>query len=213
MMSFATWLIQRLESPLPGREAHRRFVPNVKDADVRLAAAPPEARSSAVLIPLIENADSGIDVLFTVRSESLRSHKGQISFPGGRLDEDETHIDAALREAYEEVGIIQSDVHVIGTLSPLYIPPSNSAVTPVIATISNQQAWHLSTDEVTEVFTRPLADFVSQRYYEEREGIIPQLPVSIPHWNVHPSIPLWGATAMILHEVVMLYSEFLQEHT
>jgi len=211
-MTFSQWLIRRVTKPLPGREAHRRFVPNGKDADVRLAAAPVGARRSAVLIPIIEDVENGAEVVFTVRSESLRSHKGQISFPGGRLEAHETPIQAALRETEEEIGISRSNVHVIGTLSPLYIPPSNSAVTPVVAAVTRPSQWQLSVDEVTEVFTRPLMDFVDDTFYDERTDIIPQIPIPVPLWDVHPTIPLWGATAMMLHEVVLLYSHYLKDN-
>lgn len=205
------WLTSRLQSPLPGRDAHRRFVPAMKDADLRLSIAPADARPSAVLIPIIEQNEQQVEVLFTVRSEALRSHRGQISFPGGRLDEGETHIEAALREAHEEIGIDRSQPHVLGALSPLYIPPSNSAVTPIIARIDHQEQWDLSTQEVSEVFTRRLNDFLDPSLYEEREGIMPNLPIPVPMWNVHPSIPLWGATAMMLHELVVLYHDYTQE--
>jgi 8-oxo-dGTP pyrophosphatase MutT (NUDIX family) len=211
MMIFYQWLEHRCQLPLPGREAHRRFVPNVPDAHKRLANAPTDAKQSAVLIPLVADEFDELGVLFTVRSESLRSHKGQISFPGGRLDLNETHVEAALREAHEEIGISASDIHVLGTLSPLYIPPSNSAVTPIIAAIQRQASWNLSTAEVAEVVIRPLSDFLNDSLFEERAGIIPHLPINVPMWDVHPTIPLWGATAMMLNEVVMLYNEFLLE--
>lgn len=210
-MMFSTWLTQRLRSPLPGREAHRRFVPNIKDADVRLAAPPEEARRSAVLVPLIETAPSDIDVVLTVRSQSLSNHKGQISFPGGRMDAGETHVDTALREAHEEIGIHPSNAVVIGSLSSLYIPPSNSAVTPVLAIIEPPTTWILNPAEVTEIVQIPLHSFLNDDIFDERIGIIPQLPVSVPMWDVHPTIPLWGATAMMLHEVVVLFHEYQSE--
>jgi 8-oxo-dGTP pyrophosphatase MutT (NUDIX family) len=212
IMTFIEWLTSRILLPLPGREAHQRFVPAVKDADERLSPAPEGARLSAVLIPLIERDDQSIDVVFTVRSESLRSHRGQISFPGGRLDVGENHIEAAIREAREEIGIWPESISVVGTLSPLYIPPSNSAVTPVVACVQQPSTWTLSMDEVTEVFTRPLTDFLTDKHYTERNDIIPQLPLRISMWDVHPTIPLWGATAMMLHEVVMLHNEYSKEH-
>lgn len=211
MMMFSTWLAQRLRSPLPGREAHRRFVPNIKDADLRLAEPPMQARRSAVLVPLIETTQTDIDVVLTVRSQSLSSHRGQISFPGGRLDAGETHVDAALREAYEEIGIQPSTTVVMGSLSPLYIPPSNSAVTPIVATVDPPVTWILNPAEVTEIIQLPLHSFLSDEMFAERTGIIPHIPVSVPMWDVHPTIPLWGATAMMLHEVVVLFHEFQSE--
>jgi 8-oxo-dGTP pyrophosphatase MutT (NUDIX family) len=210
-MTFFDWLALRVHQPLPGREAHKRFVPAVHDADKRLSQAPEGARLSAVLIPLIERNDRSIDVLLTVRSVSLRSHKGQISFPGGRLDAGEDHVAAAIREAGEEIGIRRELISVIGTLSPLYIPPSNSAVTPVVARVSEPEGYALSMDEVSEVFTRPITDFLTEELFTERNDVIPNLPVRVATWSVHPVIPLWGATAMMLHEVVMLYQEYSKD--
>ncbi len=178
---------------------------------MRLAAPPEEARRSAVLVPLIETAPSDIDVVLTVRSQSLSNHKGQISFPGGRMDAGETHVDTALREAHEEIGIHPSNAVVIGSLSSLYIPPSNSAVTPVLAIIESPTTWILNPAEVTEIVQIPLHSFLNDDIFDERIGIIPQLPVSVPMWDVHPTIPLWGATAMMLHEVVVLFHEYQSE--
>ena len=185
----------------------------MKDADLRLAAPPETARKSAVLVPLIETSATDIDVVLTVRSQSLSSHKGQISFPGGRIDTGETHIDAALREAHEEIGIHPTTSAVIGSLSPLYIPPSNSAVTPVLAIVEPPSVWVLNPAEVTEVLQVPLRKFLQDGIFAERVGLIPQLPVSVPVWDIHPTIPLWGATAMMLHEVVVLFNEFQSEGT
>lgn len=207
-MTFFEWLPQRAKGKLPGRDAHKRFIPALRDAESRLSAPPPTARQSAVLVPLIES-DTGIDVVLTVRSESLSNHSGQISFPGGRLDDYETPEQAAAREAFEEIGVPLSDINVMCLLSELYIPPSNSAVTPIVAQLPSDSSWVVNPQEVTEVFTKPLSCFLDNTLFVERKGVIANVPIAVPTWNVHPTIPLWGATAMILHEVVVLYNEYL----
>ena len=210
-MMFETWLRRRLQSPLPGIGAHERFVPDIPDRRSRLTPAPETARRSAVLIPLMRDRDERIHVVLTVRSEGLRNHRGQISFPGGRCDEGEDAVTTALREAHEEIGIAPDQVRVLGQLTGLYIPPSQSAVTPVVGMIDERDAWILSADEVAEVLVEPITSFLDPSMVRSRADIIAGLHVDVPHWQVHPTIPLWGATAMILHELVMILHEYHSE--
>ena len=95
--------------------------------------APPNdpPRRSAVLV-LFGPGEDGPDVVLTERSETLRSHASQVSFPGGRLDPGEGPEDAALRETWEEVGIDPADVEVVGSFPDLWLGPSSNAVTPVL---------------------------------------------------------------------------------
>ncbi|RPI68420.1 MAG: CoA pyrophosphatase, partial [Ignavibacteriae bacterium] len=104
------------------------MVPYAPDVELRLKNPPATARKSAVLVPLLIREGGLPDVMFTLRSDTLRSHSGQISFPGGRMDEGEDAVTAALREMQEETGVEPESVMVLGALSDLYIPPSNSAV-------------------------------------------------------------------------------------
>lgn len=208
-MDFITYLEQRLHEPLPGLRAHRQFVPAIPDAAKRLTAPPDDARQSAVLVPLIEMAGVLPSIMLTLRSEQLRNHKGQISFPGGRVDAGEAIVDAALRELDEEVGIAPDDVVVLGTLSPLYIPPSNSAVTPVVGRVHLPEHYRLSEAEVQEVFLLPLSDLVDPASIAEELWTLYGQSVNVPHWKVHPAAPLWGATAMILNELIFIAREYL----
>ncbi|HJQ06338.1 MAG TPA: CoA pyrophosphatase [Nocardioides sp.] len=98
------------------------------------AFLPPEGsdpRRGAVLM-LMADGPEGPDVLLTERAHDMRSHPGQVSFPGGSIDPGETAVEAALREAEEEVGLDPTAVDVFATLPELWLPPSNFAVTPVI---------------------------------------------------------------------------------
>lgn len=115
---------------------------------------PPEgsdARRGAVLMLFGEGAAGG-ELLLTERAHHMRSHPGQVSFPGGSLDPGETPVQAALREAQEETGLDPAGVHVFGELPELWLPPSNFAVTPVLGW------WHeptgvsvVSPDEVHDI--------------------------------------------------------------
>lgn len=209
-MSFTSFLSTRLTSRLPGIDAHREFVPVMQDAESRLKGAPQGARQSAVLVPLVYMQDEELPhVLLQVRSEGMKHHRGQISFPGGRIEDGEDASMAALREMHEEVGVRPDDVTLLGHLTPLYIPPSNSAVTPIVGVVRTLDDLHLSASEVQETFTLPLANIVSPVHIQRAAWELYGQSVDVPHWSVHERIPLWGATAMILNELVWLIREYL----
>lgn len=209
-MSYLDFLVRRLVQPLPAVAAHREFVPEMPGAAERLAGAPATARRSAVLIPLVFGQRPLPDVLLEVRSEGLRHHRGQISFPGGRLDEGEDAVEAALRELGEEVGIARHNVVVLGELTPLYIPPSNSAVMPVVGALRDVDGIVLSTDEVAEVLTVPLEYFMDASTVQLRSRELYGFTVDVPEWGVHHQVPLWGATAMMLNELVWITREYVE---
>lgn len=113
------------------------------------------AFSSAVLIPLVQ-IDEEWHVLFEVRALTMRKQPGEISFPGGKIDqEDESPLFAALRETSEELGINQEKIQVIGQLSP-YIDSPLFVVYPFVAVIEYQEQYNFNKFEVDEVFTIPL---------------------------------------------------------
>lgn len=208
-VDFFSFLRSRLAASLPGIDAHREFVPALPDAESRLRGAPPGARASAVLVPLIPRTQAFPDVLLEVRSESLRTHKGQISFPGGRLDDGENPEDAALRELEEEVGITAENVIILGTLTPLYIPPSNSAVYPVVGMVRSDDAYISSAAEVAEVFSVSLSTLLNPSSVRFEPRTLFGHVVDVPFFDVHDRVPLWGATAMILNELVWIGREYV----
>lgn len=121
---------------------------------------PPDAepRSSAVLV-LFGEGEHGPDLVLTERAHGMRSHPGQVSFPGGSLDPGEDAVDAALREAWEETGLDPAGVEVFATLPDLWLPPSNHAVTPVLAWWREPSPlWARSAEEVHAVYRVPLAE-------------------------------------------------------
>ena len=153
---------------------------------------PPDARVGAVLVLLHDGPDGPVVVL-TRRRADLRSHPGQISFAGGRLDEGETIVEAALREAEEEIGVGPQGIDVIGVGPTFYIPPSRFWVVPVVArwvspTPTNPNPW-----EVDEVLHVPLADLLDPSRWRK---------VPLSHsgaswaWQLDDDL-LWGATAVV----------------
>lgn len=156
-------------------------------------------RPAAVLIPVIAGPD-GVSVLMTRRSDSLASHTGQIAFPGGRLDPGETAVDAALREAFEEVALDPAVVEVLG-LGDAYETGTGFLVTPVVGWLTASPRVTPSPAEVAEVFEVPW-DFVMDPINHRRDSY--QLEGQPKRWFW--AMPweeryIWGATAGILRNL------------
>lgn len=153
-------------------------------------------RPAAVLIPIIADPD-GATVLMTRRSDSLASHTGQIAFPGGRLDPGETAVEAALREAFEEVALDPAVVEVLGVCEP-YETGTGFLVTPVVGWLRETPSTTPSPAEVAEVFEVPW-DFVMDPVNHRRDSY--QLEGQPKRWfwaMPYQERYIWGATAGIL---------------
>ncbi|QWE06075.1 CoA pyrophosphatase [Polynucleobacter sp. JS-JIR-5-A7] len=157
---------------------------------------------AAVLIPLLLK-ENGLSVLLTQRTNHLRDHAGQISFPGGRMDpEDLSPDDTALRESQEEIGLDPKRVEIIGYL-PQYLTVSGYSVTPVVGLVQAQEEYVLDEFEVADVFEVPLhflldpANHQIRLWQSEQGG---RRFYSIPYENRF----IWGATAGMLRNLYHL---------
>ncbi|WP_246081689.1 NUDIX hydrolase [Nocardioides litoris] len=154
-------------------------------------------RRSAVLM-LFGEGPAGPDLLLTERAHHMRSHPGQVSFPGGSLDPGETPRQAALREAEEETGLDPAGVDVLGELPELWLPPSNFGVTPVLAWWREPSPVSVrSPDEVHEVYRVPLAEL---RDPAHRIVVPGPRGWSSPGFLIGPDkdVILWGFTGGIV---------------
>jgi 8-oxo-dGTP pyrophosphatase MutT (NUDIX family) len=160
----------------------------------------PDARLSAVLIALADGP-TGAEVLLTRRSQDLRHHRGEVSFPGGRLDAGETAIEGALREADEEVGLDPSAVTVVGELDHLSTVVSRSYIVPVVGTLASPVPLVPASPEVERVFWLPLAELVRpDTYRSERWGRAPT--DRLLHFFELDDETVWGATAHMLVDLL-----------
>lgn len=165
---------------------------------------PPDegGRPSAVLILFGPGAQGGEDVVLTERSHSMRSHAGQVSFPGGAIDPgDSGPVSAALREAQEEVGLDPAGVRVVAELPALYLPPSNFVVTPVLA-------WWLEPGPIDIVDHREVAR-VLRAPLSELTDPARRFTITHPSGFVGPAFDVdgllvWGFTAGLLSKVIEL---------
>jgi 8-oxo-dGTP pyrophosphatase MutT (NUDIX family) len=133
----------------------------------------------------------------------MSHHQAQISFPGGRKEPQETISQAALREAREELGILPESVRVLGELTPLYIPPSNFCIYPVVATTLERPVFSPSPKEVSEAIEVPLTHLLDPRNRHEEEWEIRNMKVTVPFFEFKGH-KVWGATAMVLAELLDL---------
>lgn len=199
-------LKQRLDQPLPGQYAQMNMAPSVRR--VRQQARP-DARQSAVLVLLYPHEGMWY-IPFMRRTDDGRVHGGQISFPGGGRDpEDDNFTQTALREAEEEMGIPPQAVEVLGSLTELYIPPSNSLVFPRLGYMSERPSFIPDPVEVAEIIEVPVDHFLqSDRQGKHRVEVRADLPpVTAPGFLVKEGELIWGATAMMMAEVAHLIQE------
>ena len=190
-------------SPLPSSAAD--LAAKAPPTGRPLAPAFPGARSSAVLIALADG-ERGPEVLLTKRSMDLRHHKGEMSFPGGRMDPGETPLQTALREAHEEVGLPPSAVRAHGELQHLSTIVSRSYIVPVVATVDEPYELAPASPEVDRVMWVPISTLTrSDRYRSERWGRPPT--DRLIHFFELDDETVWGATAHLLVDLLSAASD------
>ncbi|HUC36032.1 MAG TPA: CoA pyrophosphatase [Acidimicrobiales bacterium] len=169
------------------------------------AAVPVQAAPAAVLVPLFAEMGEA-RVLLTRRSANLRTHTGEVSFPGGRLDAGETPEDAALREAAEEVSLDPAAVELLGRLSPVSTFSSSATVTPVVGVLDSRPEVAPNLGEVERVFDVSLSHLLDDEVFREELWSVPARgPDAYPVWFFElDQDTIWGATARILVELLSL---------
>lgn len=175
---------------------HAREVAGLR-SDRRFHPEDRQFRDAAVLIAVTERDDPG--VLLTHRPKEMRSHAGQVAFPGGKIDPGEDVVTAALREAWEELGIVAGDVRVIGTSDPYYTG-TGFHIVPVLATVPADVPIVPNPEEVDSWFEVPLRFLLDPANHSEKSIIyqgVRRHYLEMP-WEGHH---IWGATAGIIHNL------------
>jgi 8-oxo-dGTP pyrophosphatase MutT (NUDIX family) len=160
------------------------------------AGQPLEVRPAAVLVGLVERKE-GLSVLLTRRSDTLRSHTGQVAFPGGRMDPGETPWQTALREAEEEVGLDRSHVTLAGLSTP-YRTGTGFLVTPVVGFVPPDLPLTPNPDEVADVFETPFGFLMDPANHERRFYDMPDGQRRHFYAMSWENQLIWGATAGML---------------
>jgi 8-oxo-dGTP pyrophosphatase MutT (NUDIX family) len=154
---------------------------------------------SAVLVPLYEDPEGEVHAVFTRRRDDLRRHAGEISFPGGRRDGDESLLDTALREAHEEIGLAAGAVEVVGALEPTPTFVTDYAIYPFVGVIAPGLEWIVADTEVAEVLELRLRDVSAGR--GERRLVRRGMAFRTTTFEVGPHT-IWGATARIVADLL-----------
>ncbi len=196
-------LERRIRRPLPGADAHEALAPPHRRELIRMNPDRLNARLSGVLLLLSPDTEGEALITLIKRTEDKSVHSGQIAFPGGRFEPDDKSLTCtALREAEEEIGIDPTSVTLIGNMSELFVPPSNFIIQPLLAKTGFISGFSPSPAEVASVFSVPVAYFFKsgvQGMYEidYRAGI----KLQVPGYKYENHL-IWGATAMILNELL-----------
>lgn len=180
------------DGTVPALPGDALAVPATGDDMAGLPARPPVP--AAVLVPIVHGPAPGI--LLTKRTSTLSSHAGQVAFPGGRMDPGETAVQAALREAHEEVGLRADLVEVTGWL-PDYLTGSGFRISPVIGLLAPGFVPVPAAAEVEEVFELPLSVLLDPSAPERRRATWKGRDREFWVWP-HTRHYIWGATAAIL---------------
>ncbi len=185
---------QALRARLADQTRLRPDRPHPENDPERAARAGGRMTPAAVLVPLVLHPEPTI--LLTLRSPDLKAHAGQVSFPGGRLEEGETPVVAALREAEEEIGLHTSLPEIVGQLPPL-LTGTGFIITPVVALLRPPFALRPDPGEVAETFEYPLAHVTDPAKPERRSREFRGETREFWVWP-HERHYIWGATASVL---------------
>jgi 8-oxo-dGTP pyrophosphatase MutT (NUDIX family) len=192
MKSCGKTLIKELEDILSRRE--RRPIEN------------PAYVRAAVVVPLF-NKEGSCNLLFTRRTQEVKHHKGQISFPGGAYDEEDGDLKkTALRETFEEIGLMEKDVQIIGILDDI-VTTTNFIVTPFVGYFKYPYPFRLSPREIDELIEVPLSVLLDPACFGERE-IVDGSQTRLVYNYQCGTHSIWGATALILNQFLALISSF-----
>jgi len=164
-------------------------------------------RRAAVLVPLFK-ADSEYRVLFTKRTDTVEAHKGQISFPGGRIEEEDgSPLETALRESDEEIGLSRKDVTVLGQMDDARTVSSNYIVHPFVGLIPYPYEFKTSAQEVKELLEVPFHVFLSRDSCGENSPVIYEgATYQTPAYRYKGEV-IWGATARIMRNLAKMLRE------
>ena len=196
IQNFQKELRLALRKELPGENAQKKMSVQpfrvFPDQQVQ-----PERNAGVLLLLFPENGDQHI--VLTERSQDLENHRGQISFPGGALNLNESNETAALRETEEEINVKRSDVKIIGKLTPLFVPVSGFMIFPIVGISNTKPKFSPNLTEVRRVIFAPILELLEENNIRTEIQKKRDIEFTIPYFYINGH-KIWGATAMILAE-------------
>ena len=161
---------------------------------------------SAVLIPIYKNEEE-YHIVFIRRTETVKTHKGQISFPGGTREvSDETLLDTAIRESDEEIGLLPDDIDILGELDDEVTTTSNYVVTPFVGVIPWPYSFVINKGEVDEIIRVPVAALMESECLKPDTEFLNGRKIESYTYDYNGNV-IWGATARILYKLLGLIKQ------
>jgi 8-oxo-dGTP pyrophosphatase MutT (NUDIX family) len=191
-------LEERINLSKPGLKAQLSMCPEPRPGHTSYSEDKSHCKKAGVLV-LLYPWRKRTYLTLTIRTDSVFHHKNQISFPGGQNEPGESIQETALRETYEELGLPPEFIRTIGELTPLYVPPSNFCIYPIVGTMQERPVYKVRSMEVAEVIETPLDHLLDKRNLRKEIWTRGQKEVKVPFYYFG-GYKIWGATAMILAE-------------
>lgn len=201
-----TQLTQRLSQPLPGKKAQDIMMvyPGYPSAVLEAYAQRVPAGVMILLFP----RNDGWYFFLTKRTDRVDHHKGQISLPGGVVQDGESLMEAALRETHEEIGVASTLVTVIGSLTSFNIPVSDFEIFPFISWAVTEPMTVIHDAEVDRVFSVSIDSFLDDKNQKQKKETLRGEMRTIPYFDLG-SEQVWGATSIILSEFKTVLQDIL----
>jgi len=190
----------RLKGEKPGLKSQLKMSPDPSPSALTIKEAGDSCVKAGVLI-LLYPENGIIHLVFIQRTATVSHHQNQISFPGGQKNDDENIIEAALREAREELRIWPENLRILGQLTPLYVQPSNYCLYPVVAITENRPDFEPCPQEVAEIIVVPLDHLLDRKNVCFEIWSLRGRQTLVPFFD-YDRHKIWGATAMILAELL-----------
>lgn len=195
-------LEMRLKQPLPGEKAQFKMAPYKRPGHAQALKENPNPRRAGVLALFFEK-NHAPHLLLMQRNEYDGAHSGQVCMPGGSVEgSDQNYTATALREAHEELNVNPEKVKVLGTLSPLYIPPSRFLIHPTVGVYSGPPLWKPDDYEVQKIHEIGVSELTHPDSVTSGHVYAPSLKtqINVPYYRFK-QCTVWGATAMVLSEL------------
>lgn len=190
-----------LRSGLPGKRSHLKMIPPGRKLSLN-DDEPETIRQSSVLLLLFRH-EGQLYTCLTKRSPAMKNHPGQVSLPGGKIEQGESPEVAALREAQEEVGVVPADVLILGRLSEVYVQVSRYRILPIVGWVDYKPEFEINAAEAEKLILFPIQPVFLEQLLKTFPVQTSTGLLNVPCFVFDDEI-IWGATAMILAEFLDL---------
>ena len=205
---FKNYLLKIKDYKLPGQDYLLKIAPPARIKHLKNNIIPHDSKTASVLMLFYTDSNNESRLVLMLRNKYKGVHSNQISLPGGKVDRlDKSLKDTALRETNEEIGLNKDDISIVGELSSVYIPPSNFNVFPFVGYSSKTPKFVPDSKEVSLILS-PKLSYILGMDIVESVVEVNNATQKVPSFLIDNHI-LWGATAIIIHEFVLLFKQMV----